>query len=69
MQVVYQDEKFIKGRDNGDYYSGFYVLWLEEQLEESRKQVHMMAAKRNKWKGIAEGLLEDLEELEEDGRS
>ena len=64
--MIFQGEKFVDGRDGGSYYSAHYVEWLETQFEESRKEFHIMAAKRNKWKGIAEGLLEDLEELEED---
>ena len=66
MQVVFKGNKFIDGRDGGSYYSGEYVDWLETQFKESRREVHSMAAERNKWKGIAAGLLEDLGDLEVD---
>ena len=32
MGENFEGEKFITGREGGDYYSGFYVDWLEEKV-------------------------------------
>ncbi len=64
MKVIYKGDKTVPGRAGAKFYSKDYVKWLEAKFKESRDEVHMMAAKRNKWKGIARVLLEELEGAE-----
>ena len=39
MTDKFDGKKFITGREGGDYYSGFYVEWLEEKNATLEQQV------------------------------
>ena len=51
MMAEYQGDKFVVGREGGDYYSSFYVEWLEdciERLEFERRILIKIVKKRDK---------------------